>query len=133
MVLSLDGSLTSDLVKAQTTETKTELNKAEAPVALSASPLAFQASSTTSHKRPRPTDEEPVSAENGTNGTSQAKALKTEHDEKKEVSCKAPPFNNEAFLHSSLPRKDLYLDDGWRDRLCRCEKVSLLSPINLPR
>lgn len=132
MVLSLDGSLTSDLVKAQTTGTKTELNEAEATAELSASPLAVQAASTTSHKRPLPTDEETISAENGTDGPSKAKALKTEHDEKEEVSCTAPPLNNEAFLHSSLPRKDLYLDDGWRDRLCRCEKVGLLSLEYLP-
>jgi hypothetical protein len=44
------------------------------------------------------------------------------------VTCTAPPRNNHLMSRAGReldpPRKDVYLLDGWRERLCRCADVS---------
>lgn len=44
------------------------------------------------------------------------------------VTCTAPPRNNPLIERAGReldpPRKDIYLLDGWRERLCRCADVS---------
>lgn len=132
MVLSASGILTSDLAKAQLVQQKVETEAGAANGKKdegSPSPPALQIATSTSSslKRPLPIEGNTPKDEDGDEVPSKAKAQKLEHlnSEQKTMQCQAPPVRNEAFLSASLPRKDVYLEDGWRERLCRCVQVSI--------
>lgn len=64
-------------------------------------------------------------------GEPAAKRSKLSDDDNAET-CKAPPLENTTLRDSSISRKNVYLAEGWRDRWCRCVKVSsasILQPV----
>lgn len=129
LVLSANGKLTTDLgignAKLVNNSQSTDESRLRAEVAISSA----QRSPTNPLKRPLYNANE-INEQNDTvqDGLPQSKSLKLEHlaekQEEQALVCSAPPLVNEALLNATLPRKDIYLEDNWRDRLCRCEEVS---------
>lgn len=131
MVLSLEGSLTSDIANAQkpnlATEASARRHDGEEQTEKEESTILStgQVASSSSLKRPLPDESEFDSRDEAQDGPSEPKAHKVEKvEEGTVVTCTAPPLHNDTLMKASLLRKHVYLEDGWRDRLCRCEEVS---------
>jgi hypothetical protein len=141
MLLFPDGSLTSDVTEGQRDKTdagrskekEEEDIKAGPPSKELSSPPALEVSSRPAKRSPPPENEqEPGSEANGQVENRPAKMQRLEKVSEVSNVCKAPPEVNTAIESVTLRRKDVYLEEGWRERLCRCEKVSRVLPGHQP-